>query len=56
MQEWQNVFIVAAEIYVFGAIIYGILARGDKQWWADGVQKATLKKVPMPFMDGDDQK
>ena len=30
-------FIVAAEIYFFGAIAYVIMASGEKQWWADGV-------------------
>ena len=35
--EWREVFILAAEIYVFGALVYVILGRGDKQWWAEGV-------------------
>lgn len=47
MQEWQNVFIVAAEIYLFGAIVYAILARGDEQWWADGAKKQNFKKLPL---------
>ena len=36
--EWREVFLICAEVYVFGAIIYLILARGEKQWWADGVE------------------
>ena len=24
---------------MFGAIVYLILASGEKQWWADGVQR-----------------
>jgi len=29
--EWREVFIIAAEIYIFGAIVYIILASGKKQ-------------------------
>ena len=36
-EEWREVFIVAAEVYLFGACIYLILGDGKKQWWADGV-------------------
>lgn len=36
-EEWREVFLISAEMYVFGAIIYLILASGKKQWWADGV-------------------
>ena len=35
-------FIISAEVYVFGAIVYLILASGEKQWWADGVRKKTM--------------
>ena len=38
-EEWREVFIISAEVYVFGAIVYLILASGEKQWWADGVQR-----------------
>ena len=31
-------FIIAAEVYLFGACIYVILAEGKEQWWADGVR------------------
>ena len=36
--EWREVFIISAEVYIFGAIIFLILANGEKQWWADGVK------------------
>ena len=36
-EEWREVFTIAAEVYLFGACIYFILADGKKQWWADGV-------------------
>ena len=32
--EWRQVFILAAEIYVAGALIYIILASGKVQPWA----------------------
>ena len=35
-QEWREVFIIAAEIYVFGAAMYIILGKGERQWWAGG--------------------
>ena len=35
-QEWTTVFIIAAEVYVFGAIVYLLLGSGKKQSWADG--------------------
>ena len=31
-------FIIAAEVFLFGACIYIILAKGKEQWWADGVR------------------
>jgi len=33
--EWRDVFIISAEIYIFGAIIFIILGSGEKQPWAD---------------------
>ena len=44
-QEWQEVFILAAEIYLFGGAIYLILADGEKQWWADGVKHHKRDRV-----------
>lgn len=36
-------FIIAAEVYLFGAAIYAILGSGKKQWWADGDPKRKSK-------------
>ncbi|XP_065897720.1 sialin-like isoform X2 [Dysidea avara] len=47
-QEWTLVFIIAAEIYVFGAIAYLLLASGEKQWWADGVQATNKRDIQAP--------
>lgn len=33
-KEWRSVFIVSAEIYVFGVIIFTLLAKGNVQPWA----------------------
>ena len=44
-EEWREVFTVAAEVYLFGACIYLILADGKKQWWAEGVQVDRKKIV-----------
>ena len=35
-QEWTLVFIIATEVYMFGALAYIILGSGKKQPWADG--------------------
>ncbi len=32
--EWQTVFFLSAAIYVFGAIVFLILAKGEIQDWA----------------------
>ena len=42
--EWREVFIIAAEVYIFGALVYLILAEGTKQWWADGTKNAQEAK------------
>ncbi|CAG0884828.1 unnamed protein product [Darwinula stevensoni] len=33
--EWQMVFIIAAGIYLCGALFYGMFASGEKQKWAE---------------------
>lgn len=43
--EWRQVFILAAEIYVFGAFIYLILASGEKQWWANGISNNNSEET-----------
>ena len=37
-------FIISAELYAFGAIIYLLLGSGQKQYWADGWPRKTIKK------------
>ena len=36
IEEWQNVFIIAAEGYLFGAAIFAILGDAKKQSWSNG--------------------
>lgn len=33
-KQWRSVFFISAEIYVFGVIIYSLLASGVVQPWA----------------------
>ena len=35
-EEWREVFIISAEIYAFGLVMYLILASGEEQYWANG--------------------
>jgi len=46
--EWREVFIIAAEIYIFGAIVYIILASGKKQSWADGPRESNKEQSTIP--------
>ena len=43
-EEWREVFIIAAEIYLFGAVVYLILGEGKRQWWAGGSKGIERKK------------
>ncbi|XP_013378690.1 sialin isoform X2 [Lingula anatina] len=38
-EEWQVVFFIAAAVYLFGVIFYGIFASGDVQPWAVGEEE-----------------
>ena len=49
--EWREVFIIAAEIYIFGAIVYIILASGKKQPWANG--RCTKEQHLNPALHGE---
>ncbi len=40
--EWREVFMISAEIYIFGIIMYVLLGSGEKQYWADGVKKKNM--------------
>jgi len=52
--EWREVFVIAAEVYIFGAIAYLILASGEKQPWADGRrQRHTIEKQDHVKLDRD---
>ena len=33
---------------MFGAIAYLLLASGEKQWWADGVQATNKRDIQAP--------
>ena len=46
-EQWREVFILAAEIYVFGAIIFTVLASGEVQSWAK-----TTKRIPLSTANG----
>ena len=48
-EEWREVFLISAELYIFGAIIYLILGSGNKQPWADGYASS---KTPQPTQNG----
>ncbi|XP_065191709.1 sialin-like [Sycon ciliatum] len=43
--QWRNVFVVSAEIYLFGAFFYLVFASGAPQWWAEGVAAAPSDTV-----------
>ena len=50
-------FIIAAEIYIFGAIAYLILASGEKQPWADGQrQRHIMEKQDRVKLDRDTER
>lgn len=34
--EWSMVFLVTAGVYTMGALLYGLMASGERQEWADG--------------------
>jgi ACS family sodium-dependent inorganic phosphate cotransporter-like MFS transporter 5 len=46
-EQWREVFILAAEIYVFGAILFTVLASGEVQSWAK-----TPKRTPLSTANG----
>ena len=47
-EEWREVFIISAELYAFGIIIYLLFASGKKQSWADGVGSSSQHQVIDP--------
>lgn len=56
--QWESVFLLAGEIYLFGAIIYAILGDASKQSWADGTVKKVRTSVVLTTScnDGDNVK
>lgn len=44
--EWREVFIISAEIYIFGMLIYLILADGNVQSWAKGTKSQSVALSP----------
>ena len=55
--EWREVFMISAEIYIFGIIIYLLLGSGEKQYWADGVKPKGLPDTDSkPITDEEDIK
>eukprot|EP00118_Oscarella_pearsei_P029123 m.3724 g.3724 ORF g.3724 m.3724 type:complete len:483 (+) comp9729_c0_seq1:143-1591(+) len=43
-EQWRSVFYLAAEIQIFGALIFIILSSGEEQWWANGTCLPTGRK------------
>ena len=52
--EWREVFMVSAEIYIFGIIVYLLLGSGEKQYWADGIksQRTFVDVEPQSIPSG----
>jgi len=48
------VFIIAAEIYIFGALVYIILGSGKKQPWADGPADSNRKDQNVQYHQSPD--
>ena len=42
--QWQTVFAIAAAIYVFGVVVYALIASGVKQPWADGAVRPASRR------------
>ena len=45
-EEWRTVFLITAAVYALGALLYGLLASGEKQVWK---QKCT-QLIPIAFV------
>jgi hypothetical protein len=55
-EEWLNVFFISAEVYVFGIIMYILLASGEKQYWADGIPaRLDIKKRTSVSVNGGEE-
>ncbi len=51
--EWREVFILSAELYLFGMLIYLILGSGQEQSWAKKKETVdnSLSRVSSPDKD-----
>ena len=53
-EEWRQVFIVAAEVYIAGAILYIILGSGKVQPWAVDKQHDVITTSSINTGSGDE--
>lgn len=53
IQEWENVYLIAAVIHFGGVLFYGIFASGEKQPWADPPEADQEEGVPEPEVVAD---
>lgn len=51
--EWREVFILSAELYLFGMLIYLILGSGEEQSWAKKKKVDVLSRVSSPDTDSE---
>ena len=51
MAEWQTVFLITAVVYFIGAVMYGLLASGEKQDWAEGDNTVLLQDKEHPNVE-----
>ena len=51
--EWREVFVITAELYLFGAVVYLILGSGKEQPWASGQADSNRKEKVSTFTKTD---
>ncbi|XP_034941000.1 vesicular glutamate transporter 3-like [Chelonus insularis] len=51
--EWRIVLIIAGSVYLFGTIVYGLCASGERQKWAEDPKKKDLRAYSNPALDVD---
>ena len=45
-EEWRDVFVIGAEVMLFGGVVYLILSTSRKQPWAEGPAWYRKRKMP----------
>ena len=55
-EEWREVFIIAAEVYFFGTLIYILLGSGKKQPWADAPETSDVRRAKIRESETSDKK